>query len=127
MDVPAGVAIDPSARRIYWGNEAGNKISFANLVGGGGADLSTPGATLSGSRSPVLLKAPRSVRRPKIKRLSRRGSVLKCSKGSWAPDLLASWLYRAPQEFAYSWTRNRQRIRQARGKTCKASVEGKYR
>jgi hypothetical protein len=31
---------------------------------------------------------------------------LACSTGNWAPDLLGSFLYRAPQSFAYQWRRN---------------------
>jgi hypothetical protein len=32
--------------------------------------------------------------------------VLACSKGTWAPDLLGSFLYRAPQSFTYQWIQN---------------------
>jgi len=32
--------------------------------------------------------------------------VLGCSKGTWAPDLLGSFLYRAPQSFTYQWILN---------------------
>jgi hypothetical protein len=32
--------------------------------------------------------------------------VLACSPGTWAPDLLGSFLYRAPQSFTYQWIRN---------------------
>jgi hypothetical protein len=31
---------------------------------------------------------------------------LACSPGTWAPDLLGSFLYRAPQNFTYQWVRN---------------------
>jgi DNA-binding beta-propeller fold protein YncE len=31
---------------------------------------------------------------------------LSCSPGIWAPDLLGSFLYRAPQTFAYQWRRD---------------------
>jgi hypothetical protein len=31
---------------------------------------------------------------------------LACSRGTWAPDLLGSFLYRAPQSFTYQWMRN---------------------
>ncbi len=46
VDNPAGLAIDPVARRIYWANNFGNKISFASLDGSGGGDLPTGLATL---------------------------------------------------------------------------------
>jgi DNA-binding beta-propeller fold protein YncE len=127
VNAPVGVAIDPAARRIYWANQAGNEISFADLDGGGGGDLRTPGATLKGSRSPVLLTAPSGARRPKLTGGSKTGSVLACSRGSWARDLLGSWLYRAPRSFTYSWTRNRARIAGARGNSYRASARGNYR
>ena len=34
------------------------------------------------------------------------GSKLSCSSGSWAPDLPGAFLYRAPQRFAYAWSKN---------------------
>jgi DNA-binding beta-propeller fold protein YncE len=127
VNVPVGVAIDPAARRIYWANQAGNRISFANLDGSGGGDLSTPGATLSGSRSPALLQAPSPSGAPQITGAAKIGSVLSCSPGSWAPDLLASWLYRAPSGLAYSWSRNGANIPGASGATHTATARGSYR
>jgi hypothetical protein len=53
--------------------------------------------------------------------------VLACSRGSWARDLLGSWLYRAPRSFTYSWTRNRARIAGASGNSYRASARGNYR
>jgi hypothetical protein len=126
LNDPVGVAIDPWARRIYWANQGGNQISYADLGGGGGGDLTTPGATLSGSRSPVLLKAPSGAGAPVITGGSSAGSVLACSQDSWAPDLLASWLYRAPRRLAYSWTRNGAAIPGASGNTHTPSAGGDY-
>ena len=37
---------------------------------------------------------------------ARSTSRLGCSRGTWAPDLLGSFLYRAPQSFAYQWRLN---------------------
>jgi hypothetical protein len=127
LDVPVGVAIDPSARRIYWANWRGNKISFANLDGSGGGDLNTLGATLSGSRSPVLLKAPSGTGAPGITGGATAGAVLSCSPGSWAPDVLGSWLYRAPSGLAYSWSRNGANIPGASGNTYTTTAAGSYR
>jgi DNA-binding beta-propeller fold protein YncE len=126
VNYPIGVAIDPATRKIYWANEAGNKISVANLDGGGGDDLSTPGATLNGSRSPVLLQAPVANGAPTIGGGSTAGSVLTCSQGSWTPDLLGSNLYRVPQSFAYSWTRNGVDIPGAGANTYTAAAAGDY-
>jgi hypothetical protein len=42
---PEGVALDPVAKRIYWGVGVIDTISYANLDGSGGGNLMTPGAT----------------------------------------------------------------------------------
>ena len=34
------------------------------------------------------------------------GKELTCKNGTWAPDLLGAFLYRAPASFAYQWTLN---------------------
>ncbi len=127
VETPVGVAIDPSARKIYWANWAADEISWANLDGSGGGDLSTPGATNNGTRSPVLLKAPSGAGAPAIGGGSGPGAVLECSQGAWAPDLLGSLLYRAPQSFAYSWTLNGTAIPGATGTTHATSGPGEYR
>jgi DNA-binding beta-propeller fold protein YncE len=127
VSTPIGVAIDPTARRIYWANYGTNTLSFANLNGSGGANLSTPGARLQGVRSPVLLKAPSGTGAPALTGGSSAGSVLTCSPGSWAQDLLGSWLYRSPQRLAYSWSRNGATIAGASGNTYPALRGGDYR
>jgi DNA-binding beta-propeller fold protein YncE len=43
-----------AAERVYWSNNAGNKISFANVDGTGGGDLSTTGATVSSPRGAAI-------------------------------------------------------------------------
>ena len=40
---PFSIAIDHATRRIYWGNEVNNAISWANLDGSGGAAVSCLG------------------------------------------------------------------------------------
>jgi low density lipoprotein receptor-related protein 5/6 len=127
VDVPVGVAIDPAARKLYWANFRGNRISYANLDGSGGGDLPTPGVTPAGARSAVLLKAPVGAGAPAVTGGSRARAVLSCSPGSWAPDLLGSWLYRTPQRLAYSWTRDGAGIQGASAATYTASQEGDYR
>jgi hypothetical protein len=122
-----GVAIDPAARKIYWANWRGNKISYANLDGSGGGDLTTPGATVAAARSAVLLKAPLATGAPALTGGSSAATVLTCSPGSWAPDLLGSWLYRVPQRVSYSWTRDGADIPGASGRTYSASQGGDYR
>ena len=55
VNTPWGAALDPAAGKIYWANYFGNKISFANLAGGGGGDLATGAATVSGPSSNVVV------------------------------------------------------------------------
>lgn len=31
------------------------------------------------------------------------GKELTCQNGTWAPDLLGAFLYRAPKDFSYRW------------------------
>ena len=103
-----GMAIDPTAGRIYWGNLGDNAIpiSYANLDGsGGGGQLNVSGAAPSQARFVALLRAPSGAGAPQIAGGSRVGSVLTCSQGAWAPDLLGSFLYRAPLSVAYQWSR----------------------
>ena len=45
VEEPLGLAIDATAGRVYWANDAAPKISFASLAGGGGGDLNTTGVT----------------------------------------------------------------------------------
>ena len=112
--------------RIYWANQAGNRISFANLDGSDGSDLATPGATIRARDPPCSSKQPSGTGAPGITGGSTAGSVLSCSQGSWAPDLLGSWLYRAPRSLAYSWTRDDTAIPGASGATYTASTAGTY-
>jgi DNA-binding beta-propeller fold protein YncE len=100
---PAGLAIDAAAGRLYWGNVTGHKVSYANLDGSGGDDLATTGVSPGGPSYPVLLKAPAGAGVPAIT-ASRKS--LACSRGSWAADILPSFLYRLPASFAYQWSRN---------------------
>jgi hypothetical protein len=125
-----GMAIDPTAGRIYWGNlgDDARPISYANLDGsGGGGALNFSGATPSQARFPALLRAPSGTGAPQIHRAARaRGSVLTCSHGAWAPDLLGSFLYRAPQSFAYQWQMNGSDIAGADGSSYTPSTSGSY-
>jgi hypothetical protein len=130
VDKPTGVAVDPAAGRIYWANSntavtAG--IAFANLDGSGGGNLSTAGATVGHASFPVLMKAPSPAGPPAISRSAAPGTVLSCSQGSWAPDLLGAFLYRVPQGFAYQWSRDGAAIAGATGSTHSPTATGTYR
>jgi DNA-binding beta-propeller fold protein YncE len=126
VDLPIGIAIDPAAGRIYWANYGGTSISYANVDGSGGADLSTTGATTNGPLMPVLLETPDGSGAPAISGGSAPGSSLSCSQGSWAGDLLESFLYRAPQSFSYQWSLNGTPIAGATSASYTATAQGQY-
>jgi DNA-binding beta-propeller fold protein YncE len=123
-----GVAIDPRAGRIYWANNGSNTtpISYANLDGSGGGNLKVTGATADTPGFPALLEVPSGTAAPIISGGSSPGSKLSCSQGTWAPDLLGSFLYRAPQSFHYSWTRNAVPVPGAASSTLRANAGGEY-
>lgn len=123
---PRGIALDPIARRIYWGN-AGS-ISFADLDGhGGGGDVETSGDALNVSNSLALLAAPVEAAAPVIDGGARTGTPLSCSRGSWAPDLVASAYYRSPQSFSFQWSRNGADVPGATQDTLTPDAVGDYR
>jgi len=123
-----GVAIDPVAGRIYWVNEESDAlpISFANLDGSGGGNLTTTGATPSLPGWPSLLEPPSGTGAPVISGGSTASSTLSCSEGAWAPDLVESFLYRAPRSFSYSWSLNGTPIGGATSSTITGSSAGSY-
>jgi DNA-binding beta-propeller fold protein YncE len=127
VDNAHGVAIDPIAGKIYWPNFYANVISWANLDGSGGGDLMTDGATLDAPNLPVLLETPEGTGAPVVSGGTRPGSTLSCTQGSWAPDLIASLLYRAPERFEYRWSRNGEDIAGATSGSYSADVPGDYR
>jgi low density lipoprotein receptor-related protein 5/6 len=124
---PLGVAIDVDAGRIYWANYNANRISSANLDGSGGVDLNTSGTTIAAPNFPALLRAPSGSGAPAISGGSVPGSVLTCPQGSWAPDLLGAFLYRAPTSFAFSWSRDGAEVAAASASSLQASTPGDYR
>jgi hypothetical protein len=103
-----------------------NKISFTGLNGGVGTDLSTTGAMIRKPSFPALLKAPAPAGAPTVSGASAPGSTLSCSQGSWAPDLLSSFLYRAPQGFAFQWSRDGADLPGATVSTVTADTPGNY-
>lgn len=126
VSTPNGVAVDPAAGRIYWANAAGNKISSAGLGGGGGFDLPTLTATVDNPGFPSLLRAPAAAGAPTVSGAGAPGSTLSCSQGAWAPDLLGSFLYRAPATFAYHWLRDGSPISGATQSTFSVDTAGSY-
>jgi hypothetical protein len=126
---PIGLALDPDAQRVYWANASNlaNKISFANFDGTAPGDVSPGTATANVPVFPVLLKPPAGTGPPAVGGGSTAKSKLTCSGGAWASDLGVAHLYRAPQNFAYSWTLNGRRVKGAKSKTLRAGGAGRYR
>jgi hypothetical protein len=123
-----GMAIDPAVGQIYWGNLGNDTISYANLDGtGGGGVLNITGASSSNPRFVAMLRAPSGIGAPQIAGGSTPESVLSCSGATWAPDLLESFLYRAPQSVAYQWTRDGAEVAGATDTSYTAYVAGDYR
>jgi hypothetical protein len=54
------------------------------------------------------------------------GSTLTCSQGSWAADIAPSFLFQAPQSYAYKWSAGGTAITGATGSTVTASSTGSY-
>lgn len=77
--------------------------------------------------TPALLKPPAAGGVPLITGKPAVGSTLHCTSGSWAPDLLGSFLFRDPRSFAYTWRRNGTPIPGATQNSIHLSVQGQYR
>jgi DNA-binding beta-propeller fold protein YncE/Ca2+-binding RTX toxin-like protein len=118
---PGGVAIDPAAGKIYWDNFFGGTIRVGNLDGSGTASTVFGGE--SSTLFAALLRAPAGTDPPAI---SEAGGELSCSEGSWAPDLLGAFLYRAPQGFAYQWLQDGNEIAGATDSTFTPTEPGSY-
>jgi hypothetical protein len=127
LHLPEGIALDPATGRAYWANVPSGKISFANLDGSGGGQIKTGGATMSHPFSPALLVSPRSTAAPAITGEPRQGATLSCSQGAWAADIPVSFLYEAPQRFAFQWSRNGRDIPGATQSSLSATAAGEYR
>jgi DNA-binding beta-propeller fold protein YncE len=130
-DGASGVAIDPAANKIYWASKFDSTISEANLDGTGhGANLYTAvspgGASVNGPEFPALLEAPAGNGVPVISGGIASRSMLSCSQGTWASDLIGAFLYRAPESFTYAWTLNGTPLLGATKSSLTASSGGKY-
>ncbi len=150
IESPNGIAIDPIAKRIYWGSaeKKSGSIGFASLTDGGPLGLlDTTGASLDIPAWPVLLQVPRNtaaptvttfrsptprvLRKPKpgqplVPLVASQTATLNCSQGSWAGDLLESFLYRAPQQISLQWLRNDRPLAGATTSSLVASEVGDY-
>lgn len=121
------IAIDLETNRAFWTEEqVKSKISFANLSGGGGGDMSTAGANLKSPSSVAILRGPAAASLPSISGPLRAGSTLTCSQGGWAADAPASLFYRAPQRFAFQWLKGGSPIAGSTQPTLTPANSGTY-
>ena len=137
---------------IYWGNgptTAGNPNNYtmqrAPLAGGGNVETLYRAAQGVGSPAGLaLLRAPIALVPPTVGwrfTLSGGGFAgqyfgsmhsspliqrLGCSQGTWAPDLLGSFLYRVPQSFTYQWRLNGADIGGATSAQYNPTAAGDY-
>ena len=122
---PSGPAIDPTENKIYWASWTSSLgIRSGNLDG-----TETVSTLFGGETAPVfaaLLKAPLNTQRPRISGGAKVGRQLTCQGGTWAPDLLASFLFRAPSGYAYRWKRNGSNIAAAADAAFTPTVAGTY-
>ena len=122
-ETPSGPAIDPTTNKIYWTSfQSGSGIRVGNLDGSGTAStlFNGEGASLFAA----LVKAPVNTEPPTIFGGDEVGSELTCQNGTWASDLLASFLFRAPASFTFQWQRNGSNI--ATGPTFTPDMPGDY-
>jgi DNA-binding beta-propeller fold protein YncE len=103
---PYGLALDPVGGKLYIGNYSGAQIAVANLNGSGASTLNAAPVVPQKPDFPALLEVPLATGAPAITGGTAVGSRLTCSAGSWASDLPESALFRAPENFLYSWTLN---------------------
>lgn len=91
--------------QIYWSNNNDNTIRGASLAGGGTVETlySGSGRGVNWPNFLAVLRAPLGSGAPAISGGGSPGQPLRCSRGTWAADLLGSFLYRAPQSFRYQW------------------------
>ncbi len=120
---PTGLALDPSAGKVYWADQLAAGTVRVGSLGGTGAQTLFSGE--SDPVSPVVLRAPVGGGAPTISGASAPGSTVTCSQGSWAPDLVGAYLYRAPRSFSYSWQLNGNPV-SGTTNTITASSPGSY-
>jgi DNA-binding beta-propeller fold protein YncE len=120
---PFGLAIDPAAGKIYWADRGSGQVRVGNLDGGTAQDV------FSGEDHPTflaLLRSPLGTGAPHVSGGSSVGSTLSCVGASWGADLVGAFLYRAPNNFAFQWSRNGSVIPGATSSSYRTAAAGSY-
>ena len=123
---PYGLAVDPQLRKAYWGNygfatgEAG-ALGFTGLDAGPGTI--SPTTHTNGAQDPVIIKSPTGTGAPQV---SKNGTTLSCSQGTWSIDYPGANTFTAPNSFSYQWSLNGQPISGATSSTYTATSAGSY-
>jgi hypothetical protein len=76
---------------------------------------------------PVLLKSPVATGEPTVSGGAAPGSTLHCTQGSWAADMTASLLYRAPHGYSYQWAQGSGALPGATSSSLNTGDVGDYR
>ena len=126
-----GLALDPSISRLYWGNynngeDRENAFGFASTGGGGLGGISPATDPVDGPQDPLILKSPAGSGAPVITKDATNSALLTCPTGSWAADFAGSFVYQAPQSYAYQWSLNGAAIAGATSNTLTATTAGSY-
>ena len=124
---PAGVAVDSSTGKIYWGNFNGGDPGAGNVSGSACSPVDTSGAPNRQQASVALIKSPTLKSAPAVTFTKRKHAILSCTTGTWLADVEASRLYQAPQtsKFVFSWKRNGKPVAGVASK-LRANKSGSY-
>ena len=125
---PAGVAIDSTTGKIYWGSYNGGDPGVGSIAAGACSAINTTGVVNRQQVSVAILKSPTLVSAPKISFKRTKHALLKCTTGTWLADVGASRLFQAPEtsKFTYQWKHNGQTIKGSSA-TLRAKKAGSYR
>ncbi len=145
VDPPEGIAIDPFRGTIYWAEQQSDIIGFSGFDPGGPFGVvDTTVATVDNPSYPVLQQDPVNTGAPTMGAfpmsgdttraklplrapvIERHRRTLSCTQGSWAPDVLESFLYRAPHTLSFEWLRNGNPVSNAATSSYPATEVGTY-
>ena len=124
---PAGVAIDSTTGKIYWGSYNGGDPVKGSIAADTCSAINTTGVVNRQQSTVAILKSPTLVSAPKISFKRTKHALLKCTTGTWLADVGASRLFQAPEtsKFTYQWKRNGKTIKGSSA-TLRAKKPGSY-